>query len=300
MPDCAAAMNARSPLVLFAVACLSCGSSSSSSSSQPTPQTHSTPIAVSPDGARLFVVHPDADSVSILGVAARSIEHEIGLGAAPPSVDATTHRFTPAVMPRALALDSAGKTLYVTGERSGRVYALDTTSASVTQSVAVCSEPIGVLVSHDDSTVFVACSGDDEVVELDATSLAVVATVVTPRKPWSLAWASDGETLLATHLLGPGVSVLATHPLALTATWSVPNRGPESDPTEPYGLVRGIYDVAPRPGTDEIWVAHLVLGTDTPQPALVFNNTVFPALSILDGTGNQVARLSVQANDAHP
>jgi YVTN family beta-propeller protein len=234
--------------------------------------------------------------VSILGVAARSIEHEIQLGTAPPSVDPTTHRYTPAVMPRALALDSAGKTLYVTGERSGRVYALDTTSASVIQSVAVCSEPIGVLVSHDDSTVFVACSGDDEVVELDASSLAVVATVVTPRKPWSLAWGSDGETLLATHLLGPGVSALATHPLALTATWGVPDQGPQTDPTEPHGLVRGIYDVAPRPGSDELWVAHLMLGTDTPQPALVFNNTVFPALSILDRTGNQLARLSVQAN----
>ncbi len=290
-------MIARIPLVLFAAAaCLSCGSSSSSSSPQPTPQTHSTPIAVSPDGARLFVVHPDADSVSILGVAARSLEHEIQLGAAPPSGDPTTHRFDPAVMPRALALDSGGKKLYVTGERSGRVYAVDTASASVTQSVAVCSEPIGVLVSRDDSKLFVACSGDDEIVELDAASLAVVATLATPRKPWSLAWGSDGETLLATHLLGPGVSALATHPLALTATWIVPDRGPETDPTEPHGLVRGIYDVAARPGTDELWVAHIMLGTDTPQPALVFNNTVFPALSILDGTGNQVARLSVQAN----
>jgi YVTN family beta-propeller protein len=199
-------------------------------------------------------------------------------------------------MPRALALDSAGTTLYVTGERSGRLYAIDTTSASVIQSVAVCAEPIGTLVSHDDSTVFVACSGDDEIVELDTASLAVVTTVVTPRKPWSLAWGSDGQTLLATHLLGPGVSALATHPLNLTATWSVPDRGPETDPTEPHGLVRGIYDAAVRPGTEEIWVAHLMLGTDTPQPALVFNNTVFPALSILDGTGQQLARLSVQAN----
>ena len=283
--------------LLAAAACLpfGCGSSSSPPAGSAR-QTHSSPIVVSPDGARLFVVHPDADSVSILGVATRSIEHEIQLGAAPPSVDGTTHRFDPAVMPRALALDSAGTKLYVTGERSGSVYAIDAASASVSISVPVCSEPIGVLVSRDDSTLFVACSGDDEIVELDATSLAVVATVVTPRKPWSLAWASDGETLLATHLLGPGVSTLATHPLALTATWSVPDRGPETDPTEPHGLVRGIYDVAARPGTDELWVAHIMLGTDTPQPTLVFNNTVFPALSILDATGNQLARLSVQAN----
>jgi YVTN family beta-propeller protein len=199
-------------------------------------------------------------------------------------------------MPRALALDSTGTQVYVTGERSGRLYAIDAATASVSQSVAVCSEPIGVLVSRDDSKVFVACSGDDEIVELDAASLAVVAAVTTPRKPWSLAWAADGVTLLSTHLLGPGVSELTTQPLALTTTWSVADLGPQTDPTEPHGLVRGIYDVAARPGSDELWVAHIMLGTDTPQPALVFNDTVFPALSILDSAGQQLARLSVQAN----
>ena len=43
-------------------------------------QTHSSPIATSPDGARLFVVHPDADSVSILDAASRAIVHEVLLG----------------------------------------------------------------------------------------------------------------------------------------------------------------------------------------------------------------------------
>jgi YVTN family beta-propeller protein len=283
------------PASAAVVLLLGCGSSSSPP--QLAHQTHSASIVTSPDGARLFVVNPDADSIGVLDAATRSIENEILLGDALPNVDAGSgSRFEPAVMPRALALNSAGTRLYATGERSGRLYAVDATSASVLSSVAVCSEPVGVLVSHDDSMVFVACSGDDEIVELDASSLAVVATVVTPRKPWALAWAADEETLLATHLLGPGVTALATQPLALTATWSVPDRGPESDPTEPHGLVRGIYDVVARPGTQEVWVAHIMLGTDTAQPSLVFNNTVFPALSILDETGAQLARLSVQAN----
>jgi len=282
-------------VVVAAVSPWACGGSRGAPTAV---QTHSSSITVSPDGTHLYVVHPDADVVSILDVGTRTVEHEILLADAPPSVDPATGRFYPAVMPRALALDSTGQNLYVTGERSGRLYAIDAAAASVRLSAAVCSEPVGTLVSEDDSKVFVACSNDDEIVELDARSLAVVATVTTPRKPWALAWAPDGATLLATHLLGPGVSALATGPLSLTATWTLPPGSPTADPTEPHGLVRGIYDVVARPGTGEIWVAHMMLGTDTTQPALVFNNTVFPALSILGGGGEQMARLSVQPSGA--
>jgi YVTN family beta-propeller protein len=265
------------------------------------PPSHSAPLAVSPDGSRLYVVHPDADSVTILDTGKRTIVQEILLGGAHPAVDSTTGRYDPAVEPRALALDGSGATLYVTGQRSGQLYAIDAASGTVKASVPVGAEPIGVAISADNSQVFVACSQDDEVVALDAASLAIVGTASTPRKPWGLAFAPDGQTLLATHLLGPGVSALGTNPLALSGTWSVPDRGPEVDPTEPHGQVRGIYDVVARPGTKEIWVAHLMLGTDTPQPTLAFNMTVFPALSILDSTsGLEEARLSVSDSTASP
>jgi YVTN family beta-propeller protein len=293
-------MIPRSVLIALALA-IPCGCGSSASPTPTSRQTHSSPLTLSPDGSRLFVAHPDADTVSVLDLATRSIEHEILLASAAPSVDPTTQRYDPSVSPRALALDSGGSILYVTGQRSGMLYAIDTAQASIVANVAVCSEPIGVLVSADDGTIFVACAQDDAIAEVDAGSMTVVATVATPRKPWALGWAADGQTLLATHLLGPGVSVLSTHPLALAATWTLPDVGPEVDPTEPHGLVRGIYDVVARPGTPEIWVPHLMLGTDTPQPTLVFDSTVFPALSILDGkTGNSLARLSVQANSADP
>jgi len=264
--------------------------------------SHAAPIAVSVDGARLYVVHPDADSVTILDVHARTIAHEVLLAGAHPVADSTTGRYDPAVAPRALVLDGAGTTLYVTGQRSGMLYAVDAVSGAIRGSVAVGAEPIGVAVSADDTQIFVACAQDDQVVAVDAKSLTVIATVATPRKPWGLAFGPDGTTLLATHLLGPGVSALATAPvLSLTATYSVPDRGPEVDPTEAHGQVRGLYDVLARPGTEEVWVAHLMLGTDTPQPKLAFNMTVFPALSILDGpSGTQLARLSVSTSTASP
>ena len=279
--------------VAFAWAC-----DSPSTPTPATPNAHSGSLALSRSGATLYVAHPDADEVSVLDMSARRLTVDILLGSAAPQMDSKTNRFDPAVSPRAVTLDSSGATLYVTGQRSGKLYAVDTASNTVRASVAVCSEPVGVLVSADDNDVFVACSQDDAIADVNAQTLTVSATIATPRKPWALAWAPDGKTLLATHLLGPGISTLATSPLALTTTWTVPDRGPETDPTEPHGQVRGLYDLAVRPGTSELWTLHLMLGTDTPQPTLDFENTVFPAVSILDSTsGAQLARLSVEGSN---
>ena len=260
-------------------------------------QSHSGPIAIDPAGKQLFVVHPDADSVSMIDLVSRTIAHEVLLAGSAPTLD-ELGRYAPAVGPRALALDSTGRTLYVTGQWSGRVYAIDVASGTLARatSAAICSEPIGILVSADNAKLFVACAQDDELVELAASDLSLIAAVPCPRKPWALAWAADATTLYATHLLGPGVSAFATEPLALTTTFPLADGPAGDDQTEPHGPVRGIYDAAVRPGTSELWVAHLMLGIDTPQPALDFQSTVFPALSILDPTGAQVALLSVQAN----
>lgn len=261
-------------------------------------QMHSNSLAIRSDRSELYVVHPDADALTVLDLKARTVVKQILLAPALPAAT-PAGRYEPAVSPRALALDGAGDRAFVTGQRSGHVYVVDPKSGTVQADTFVCSEPIGVLLSQDDTSVFVACSQDDEIVQLRAVDLSIVAAAPCPRKPWGLAWAADGETLVATHLLGPGVSAFATRPLALQETWIVADGAPQgepADPTEPHGQVRGLYDVALRPGSSELWVAHLMLGTDTPQPALDFQRTVFPALSVLDAHGTQRARLSVQTN----
>jgi YVTN family beta-propeller protein len=287
----------RSVFAFAAAACAAgCGSSSSPKASS-APATHSASLAISTDGATLYVTQPDNDSVSFIDRASHAITREVLLDGMATAQDPTTKRFDPAVGPRALALNSQGTTLYVTGQRSGHVYAVDTATATVKTDAPACSEPVGVLVSPDDQSVFVACAQDDEVVELKASDLSLVASAACSRKPWALAWAADGKTLLATHFLGPGVTAFNTAPLAVQTVWPVPDLGPRTDPTEPHGQVRGIYDAVVRPGTSELWVAHIMLGTDTPQPTLDFEETVFPSLSIFDETGNQITRLSVAPNE---
>src|SRR5689334_7290170 len=94
-----------------------------------TTATHSSSIALSPAGDRLFVVNADADSISVLDPVARTLVREISLGT--PVLDATTGAYTPSVMPRALAVSHDGTTLYVTGQRAGALFAIEVASATV-------------------------------------------------------------------------------------------------------------------------------------------------------------------------
>ncbi len=264
---------------------------------------HSSSIAVSFDAKTVYVVNADADSVSFLDARGKKLTREVLLAKTAPAVDAAG-RFEPAVSPRALALGPNGKTLYVTGERSGEVFAIDAASGAVLHRAKVCAEPVGVLASPDGASVFVACSQDDMVAELDATSLAKKTTTATDRKPWGLGFSADHAQIYVTHLLGPGVTVLSASSLAIADRWAMPDGPPQSDPGDtsgaedallPHGPSRGIYDVLARPGSREVWVAHMMLGIDTPQPALVFNMTAFSALSLIDDQGKSLARLSVTA-----
>ncbi|HEY2517873.1 MAG TPA: beta-propeller fold lactonase family protein [Polyangiaceae bacterium] len=297
---CLAVATALGPSILG-------GCSSSHAPSSPG-SDHSSSILVSADDRTVYVANADADSVSFLDVHAGKLAHEVLLGGAHPQVN-DSGRFEPAIGPRALALAPGGGTLYVTGEWSGHVYAVDTATAAVVRDASVCAEPAGVVASPDGQSVYVACSQEDRVVELDAGSLAIKSSAPCDRRPWGLAWSSDRSRLYVTHLLGPGVTVFAPSPLSIVNTWATADGPPQSDPTDntgaedpmlPHGPARGLYDVAARPGSSEVWVAHMMLGIDTPQPQLVFNNTAFPALSLFDAKataagGNQLARLSVSA-----
>ncbi len=276
--------------------CSSAATTVASSPAAGVQQMHSASLAVSPDRKRLFVVHPDADTVSIIDRASRSVLHDILLSDSPPAQNPSTLQYTPAVAPRAVTVSASGRWLYVTGQRSGDLYVIDAASGTVRSKVAVCAEPIGVLLSADDLKVFVACSQDAQVVELDAATLPGQASARCPAKPWALAWAADGQTLHATHLLGAGISAFDTQPLALRTTWPMLDGPAVKDPTEPHGPVRGVYDALVRPGTTELWATHIMLGTNTAQPKLVFNNTVFPAVSLFGDDGTPLSRLSVQAN----
>jgi YVTN family beta-propeller protein len=256
---------------------------------------HSSSIAVAANGRTVYVVNPDADSVSIVDVVQRTLSAELLLASAHPAV-AADGSYTPAVMPRALALSPDERALYVTGQRSGALYAIDVASRAV-RSTPVCSEPVGVVVSPDGQRVYVACTQDAEVATVSASSLQVAARTPVAAAPWGLAWSPSDGALLVTHFQGDGITVIEPTSGQARTTWPLPAVAARGDRTLAHGQVRGVYDVARRPATDELWVAHLLLGTDTAQPALDFQSTVFPAVSIVHADqGRYQATLSIDAD----
>ncbi|HEY1954529.1 MAG TPA: c-type cytochrome [Polyangiaceae bacterium] len=257
---------------------------------------HSSAMAITHDGATLYVVNPDADSVSVVDTAGRTLSREVLLGASHPELDGSGN-FAPAVMPRALALSPDEKTLYVPGERSGALHVVDVASGAVTKSVPLCSEPVGVLVSQDGASVFAACSQDDSVVRVDTASMTVAARVAVGTEPWALAASSDGKTLFATQFLTAQVTPIDVASFTAKSPMLVPDVAPRGDKRLAHGQPRGFYDAETRPGTSELWVVGALLATDTAQPDLDFESTAFAELSVLNADGSLQRTLSINAQD---
>jgi YVTN family beta-propeller protein len=249
---------------------------------------HASPLALSADAKTLYTANADLDSVSVIDLSSRTA-HEILLADAAPSVDREGN-YTPRVMPRSCALSPDEKTLFVVGERSGLLYAIATATSTVKHTVAIGSEPVSVVASQD--AVYATASQDAVVVRLDPATLAVTARAHVDAKPWALAL--DGDRVVVTHLLGHELSVLDAHTLSLVTTIAIPDVAPRGDKRLAHGTARGLFDVAAR--GHELWIANTLLATDTAQPALDFESTQFPALTIVDDD-EVAAVLSVDASD---
>ncbi|HTJ43436.1 MAG TPA: beta-propeller fold lactonase family protein [Kofleriaceae bacterium] len=283
--------------ILIACVTAACGGppASSPDATNPPPMTndHSSSIAIDASGSTIYVVNADSDSISILDAHARTLTAELALANRPAIAGDGT--YTPSVMPRALALAPDGKTLYVTGERSGRVYAIDLATRAV-RDAKVGSEPIGVVVSADGESLFVALSQDGKVVRVRASDLSIDGTADVGGEPWALAWSPSDGSLLVSIFMGPGAIAIDPTSMQMKGTWTIPDVAPRGDARLAHGAVRGLYDVAARPGTSEVWIAHAMLGIDTPQPALDFERTAFPSLSIFRA-GAFATTLTTDAQD---
>src|SRR3954467_11817360 len=103
------------------------------------PSSSST-IALTSDDRALWVVNPDADSVTVIDPATRAVAAEIALGPT-PSVDGAG-RFEPPIKPRALAILPNDSKVYVAGQTANAIFVVDAKTQAVVTSIPVGAAPV--------------------------------------------------------------------------------------------------------------------------------------------------------------
>src|SRR5882757_1751747 len=111
-------------------------------STTPGGATVSSTIALTSDDRTLWVVNPDADTVTVIDPATRAVVAEIALGPT-PAVD-SAGRYEPAVKPRALAILPGDEKVYVAGQTANAVFVVDVKTRRVLTSIPVGAAPVGV------------------------------------------------------------------------------------------------------------------------------------------------------------
>ena len=147
--------------------------------------SNSSPIALEPDGRALWVVNPDADSVTRVNLETLTAETPVPVGDEPWSVTVTPDN-----------------TVLVMNRASGNLSFLEHGFQST---VSIGSEPGGVALSPSGRTAFVSVSSQDELAVLDVLAHQVKNRIKLERMPWAVAVTNDGdsddedETVIVTH-----------------------------------------------------------------------------------------------------
>lgn len=151
----------------------------------------SAPIARSPIDATLWVVNPDAGSVTALDTRRLTKIAEIPVGRDP----------------WALAISPDGRSVYVVDRAGGALVVVDTRSLVVRARLPVGPEPATVALSPTGATAYVTLEASGELALVDTASLTVISRVTVGPHPYAIAVSDDGDTddgderVYVTHLL---------------------------------------------------------------------------------------------------
>jgi DNA-binding beta-propeller fold protein YncE len=246
------------------------------------PAPHSGTVALALDDRIAVVAEPDTDTVAVVYLVTQTPAREIALG--PRLSPAPEGRWQPAYAPRAVAVAPSRGIAFAACEQSGEVVSIALESPAVARRARVCAGPVSVLVGAGEASVLVSCAADRAVLALDPVSLAVRATHTLSDEPSALALSNEGDRVYVTFPHTDRVAALDAVTLAELDGGFIPSVARGWHRTLAHGVPRVAFDLAARPGSRELWVAHILFATDTAQPELDFESTLFPAVALLDGS----------------
>jgi YVTN family beta-propeller protein len=242
----------------------------------------SSPIAISAADGSVWVVNPDAGSVSVIDGGALTKRGEVQVGEQPWS----------------LAISRDGATVFVLDRQQGRLVVVDSATLTVINSRFVGSEPGELVLSADGRRAYVSLMAEAAVVAVDTTSLEIVQRAAVSPTPYALA--IRNERLYVTHLFGfpiagtveaednsreGRISVIDTAHMQTQAEIMLP-------PNE-HGMANMMASIAVQ--GERAWLPHLRASPSLPNG---MTTTVFAAVATLDLAKNvEQAAAALQLND---
>ncbi len=179
--------------------------------------------------------------------------------------------------PQTLAID--GNRAFVVC-RDGMLDEVDLGAQRVTRAVPTGFDPFGVIVNG--GRVYVSITGESSILVIDESTLSPIGTIATEEFPRGLA--VSGGLLYVTHFRSGRVSVIDTNTLTVTRVIST---GTDSNVSQSI-VVKGARAYLPQ------------TRSNSSNPALLFDSTAFPIVSVIDlasGVNLNAERIAIDIAD---
>lgn len=153
--------------------------------------------------ARLWVVNPDQDSVSVLDAVTGARLAEIAVGAAPRSI-----------------ARAANGVMWVSNRDAATLSLIDPVTRSVTRTLTLprASQPEGIAMSPSAPQAFVALAATGQLLRLDTSTLAQTGALPLGTHIRQVAVAADGNTVLVSRFITPPLPGEGTASVSTPAT----------------------------------------------------------------------------------
>ncbi len=199
-------------------------------------------LALSPDGARLYVANEDDNLVTVIDTLTRKPLGRIRVGVEPegvavspdgkivvstsettnmahfidPVAEKTVANVLVAPRPRYAQFTPDGSELWVSSEVGGVISIVDPIRRSVTGKISFDvpglakeqTQPVGIRMTKDGKTAFVALGPANRVAVIDVTTKRIEKYLLVGQRVWQLALTPDDRFLLAVNGLTNDVSVI--------------------------------------------------------------------------------------------
>jgi YVTN family beta-propeller protein len=161
-------------------------------------------VTISPDGRFVYVTSEEDHRVSVIDVATNKVVKSVNVGQ----------------RPRVTEFSRDGRLAFVSGENDGTITVIDAVRHEVLRVIRLqgaLMRPVGMAVSADAATLYVATGRGGQLLAVDVASGRILRQVAVGPRPWGVALSGDGRRLYTANGSSNDVSIVDTASFAVVA-----------------------------------------------------------------------------------